>query len=277
MIEPMSEPPVLEFLKLAQRLAREAGRIANAPGGPTRVSRKTDDSLVTETDHAIQRHILQAIAEVYPDHAVCAEETVAQPDAHADRTKARYCWVIDPLDGTRNYAAGLPCFSTSIAVLDRGEPMVGVVAEHNLGHVYSVVRSGGAKLNDKAIRVTDPNPQRDLLIGIPSTKDELTVRILQSWVAKKRFILRDLGSTAFHLGLVASGALNAAFCNRCKIWDIAAGMLLVTEAGGLITNPFGKPLTPFDLTADPNVDAPYLASSAALHERLVKLIKQIAS
>ena len=98
----MPEAEFYDFLNLAERLARDAARISLSGASPARVTRKADDSVVTETDHAIQDHILGAIAVAYPDHAVCAEEKISQPDRHADRMSARYCWVIDPLDGTRN-------------------------------------------------------------------------------------------------------------------------------------------------------------------------------
>ncbi len=262
------------FLDLAKHLAADAARIGTASRASPEVRIKADDSVVTETDHAIQAHILDAIAHAYPDHAVLAEETVPRPDAHADRASARYCWVIDPLDGTRNYASGLPCFSTSIAVLDRAEPMVAVVAEHNVNHVYTATRGGGARLNGEVIRATARPAQKDLLIGIPSSKDDLTVRVLRAWVATDGFVLRNLGSTAMHLALVASGALDAAFAKRCKIWDIAAGVLLISEAGGVVTDPWGAALCPFDLTADPGEDIPYLAASPAHHKRLLRSIEE---
>jgi len=83
-----------------------------------------------------------------------------------------------------------------------------------------------------------------------------------------------LGSLAFHLALVASGSLSACFCKRCKIWDIAAGILLIQEAGGVFTDPFGKDYIPFDVQGDPNVDVPVLTACPALHQRLLETIKQ---
>jgi myo-inositol-1(or 4)-monophosphatase len=270
MIGRMPDADPQDLLSLAKRLADDAARLLLSGESPSDVRLKADDSVVTETDHAIQDHILHAVAQAYPNHAVCAEETVSQPDMHSDRLAARYCWVVDPIDGTRNYASGLPCFGTSIAVLDRGRPVVGVVTEHNLGHVYAAVRGGGATLNGEPVQVTDPTRHGDVLIGIPSSKDELTVRVLQSWVATEGLVLRNLGSTALHLAMVASGALDAAFCKRAKIWDVAAGTLLVTEAGGRITDPVGRELCPFDLNADPNEDIPTLAAAPPLHERLLQ-------
>ncbi|MCH7807669.1 MAG: inositol monophosphatase [Planctomycetes bacterium] len=263
-------------MQFAQRLAGEAGDICRSRGGPGRISRKADQSVVTETDHAIQAHIVGAIADTYPDHAVVAEETISEGHAHKDPTQARYCWVIDPLDGTRNYAVGFPCFSTAIAVLDRGEPIVGVVAEHNVHSVFSALRGGGVTLNGKVIHRGQPMDGGDVLIGVPSSKDELTVRVVQHWAGVKGIVLRNLGSTAVHLALVAGGGLGAAFCVRAKIWDIAAGALLVTEAGGLITDPFGQPRSVFALDGDPNENLPFLAASPARHSRLLESIRAVS-
>ena len=268
---------IQSVLVLAKRLAREAAamttprlRVGQAPA-----TRKADNSPVTEVDRAIETHLLQAIAEAYPDHAVCAEESADQPDR--DHIESRYCWVIDPLDGTRNFVAGLPCFSTSIALLDRGQPLVGVVMEHNLQAMFAAAAGQGATLNDQPLHVWegDGGPETDLLIGIPSSKDHPTVTILQNWTATRGMICRNLGSTALHLGLVAAGMLGAAFCRRCKLWDIAAGALLVTEAGGQITDPTGRPCTPFDLDRNPTEDIPFLAAAPHTHQRLRKSIHTI--
>lgn len=272
----MSEPDPRKLLQFAQRLAGEAGDICRSRSGPGRISRKADQSVVTETDHAIQAHIVQAIADAHPDHAVVAEETILEGHTNKDPMQVRYCWVIDPLDGTRNYAAGFPCFCTAIAVLDRGEPIVGVVAEHNVQSVYSAVRGGGATLNGEIIRTGDLSDRGDVLIGVPSSKDELTVRVVQHWAGMKGIVLRNLGSTALHLALVATGALGAAFSVRLKIWDIAAGALLVTEAGGLVTDPFGQPRSVFALDGDPNENLPFLAASPSRHSSLLESIRAAA-
>ena len=262
-----------QMAALAKRLSREACALAKSPVGNQKISRKMDKSVVTETDRAIEAHILRTIAEHYPDHAVCAEESAGR--SAMDRTKARYCWVIDPLDGTRNFVSGFPCFSTSIAVLDRGQPVVGVVLEHNLGSLYAATLGGGATLNDRPMHAGQAQPGFDLLVGVPSSKDPLTVSVLRRWLDAKGLVHRNLGSTALHLGMVAAGTLSAAFCKRCKIWDIAAGALLVTEAGGFISDPFGQPRVPFDLVGDPTDDLPILSAWPGVHQQLLDSIEGI--
>ena len=168
------------MLNLASELAVEAASIALAGFGKVAARRKADDSVVTDTDCAIQAHLVERIGKGYPDHAILAEETLCVEGDCRDRTKARYVWVIDPLDATRNYASGLACFATSIAVLDHAVPVVGVVYEHNLRHLYTAALGRGASLNGSAIRVDEPPTSHDHLIGIPSSKDELTVRVLRN-------------------------------------------------------------------------------------------------
>lgn len=266
-----------EMLELAERLAREAAARALAAERPLSVTRKADNSLVTEIDHAIQARIVRAVTARFPDHAICAEETIEHPELHPDRTAARYCWVIDPLDGTRNYTCGFPCFATSIAVLDRGRPVVAVVHEHNLGAHCAAIAGAGVTLNGKPLSMATPKDDMDLIVGVPSSKDPLTVAVLRSWLATRGLICRNVGSTAWHLAMVASGALDAVFCKRCKIWDIAAGALLVAEAGGRVTDPFGNDCVPFDLAADSDADLPILAASAPAHARLLRSIDAVRS
>ncbi len=272
----MNTASIEDMLDLAKRLGSEAAATSLAGFGHARAHRKADNSVVTETDHAIQARVLGAVAEAFPDHAVVAEETIAQPDAHPDAAASRYCWVIDPLDGTRNYACGFPCFATSIAVLDGGRPVVAVVSDHNLGLVYAAAHGLGATLNDQPIRVVEPPADEDYLVGIPSSKDAMTVRVLRSWVAMPGLILRNVGSTALHLAMVASGALAASFGKQAKIWDVAAGALLVTEAGGRITDPKGADCIPFALGGDSNADIPFLAAAPDLHQRLLQSIETVA-
>ena len=180
--------------------------------------------------------------------------------------------MIDPLDGTRNYVARLPCFSTSIAVLDEGVPVVGVVYEHNTLQMFTATRGGGASLNGSKIHVNELGAEDEHLVGVPSSKDGMAIRVAGAWHATHGFICRNLGSTAFELGLIACGAMSGMLGRRVKIWDIAAGALLISEAGGHFTDPFGKPLLPFRMDADPQQSIPFLAATASMHRILVESI-----
>ena len=262
---------------LATRLAAEATAFCRSAAGRGAANRKADQSVVTATDHAIQAHILKVVSRAYPQHAVVAEEAVGEPSVHADLKTSRYCWVVDPLDGTRNYVAGFPCFATSIAVLDRGDPVVAVVVEHNLGQVSTAIRGEGAMCNGRPVQVAEPRDDEDWLVGIPSTKDRLTVDIARRWIAMPGLVFRNMGSTAFHLAMIAAGGLCAAYCKRCKIWDLAAGVLLVREAGGMVTDPAGMARTPFALDGDLNEDLPFMVGAPKVHARLLESIRDLVA
>ena len=155
----MGEPRLTELLEFAERLAVDAGDLVPPAQAARVVSRKRDNSVVTETDHALQARLLSAIAAAYPAHAVLAEETITSPDLHAGVGTARFCWVIDPLDGTRNFVGTFPCFATAIAVLDRGVPVVAVVREHNWKTTYSAVKEAGRR-SKVGVRAVDPPDER---------------------------------------------------------------------------------------------------------------------
>ena len=273
MIGGMADPTPEALRDLACRLAEECGDIARDRLGRASVSTKADQSIVTDADLAAQSHILDALADTFPDHAVRAEETIRKPQRHADIRQARFCWVIDPIDGTRNYAAKFPCYSTSIAVLDAGKPYVGVIKEHNTGQLFAAIKGGGATCDGHPLQLKTPQTGGDHMVGVESSKHPFTVSVLQEWVATPGLVLRNLGSTAMHLALVAAGALDAAFCKRAKIWDVAAGALLVTEAGGLFTDLSGQPRPELPLQSDPSTDVPYLAGRSDVHERLCASIR----
>lgn len=257
-------------VELAEEAAATAMRMMGLPG----VQRKPDDSVVTQADHAIQARIISRIRERYPDHAIIAEES-REGGASPSPTAARFTWVVDPLDGTRNYAVGFPCHATSIAVLDRGEPVVGVIHEHNLVRTYAAIRGRGATVDRRPLRRAEGVVEHDHLIGISSTKDAFTVGVLRALVPIQGLILRNLGSAAMHLALTASGGLSAAFGVKAKIWDLAAGAVIVAETGGRLTGVDGVPMTAFDLAADPDRDLPFVAGSPTMHARLLQLMSAV--
>ncbi len=265
------------MLRLAEQLARQAADLSLSRIEQAAASRKFDKSIVTTTDHEIQTLIVRAIGQTYSDHAICGEETTPTPDARVSPNESRYCWVIDPLDGTRNYVAKLPCFATSIAVLDRGVPVIGVVYEHNTRQLFAATQGCGATLNGSRIRVNDFGAESEHLLGVPSSKDEMANRVAGAWQVTRGYVCRNLGSTAFEMGLIAGGSMSGMLGRRVKIWDIAAGALLISEAGGLFSDPFGKPLIPFHMEDDPQQSIPFLAASASMHSVLVESIRAAMS
>lgn len=262
------------MLDLARELGLAGAQRALPHAGRVRATLKSDESLVTEVDHDIQELIVRAVREGFPDHAVIGEESLTDDADRPAPTDARFCWVIDPLDGTRNFVNGVPCFATSIGILDRGTPVVGLIVEHNRRDVYAGIAGRGATLNGEPMHCADPPPDRDTLIGLTSTRDALTRAVLGTYFGEQGLVLRNLGSTAVHLALVATGAFAANVCRRGKIWDIAAGALLITEAGGLITTPTGEDRIPFDLSIDPSTSLPIIAGAPRTHERLVQALRK---
>jgi len=253
----------------AKVVARQAARIAIERTGTFAFQKKSDASVVTQADHDLQAFVLDAIAHRFPDHAVIAEESIQNAAAHADPTTARYAWILDPIDGTRNFVSGFPCVATAIALLDRGDPVIGVIHEHFTGLMYSAFRGGGAFLEDKPVRVRRPWPMSDFLVAVPSSKDELAHFALSHWGGQKDLVLRNVGVSNVHLAMVAAGQLTAAFGTQAKLWDVAAGYLLVIEAGGKISDPSGQPFTPFRIDDDRSRDYPFLAATPDLYDRFL--------
>jgi len=274
-IEPMIDHTPAALLDFTRSLARLAIPLAQRPVDRASMARKADSSTVTSTDREIQQALVQRIRESYPNHAIIAEEEQEEGSdnlAAPSRTEARFCWVLDPLDGTRNYAAGIPCYSISLAVLDRGNPVAAIIAEPNVNHLYAAAHPSGGTLNEAPLRARDPDPNYAALVGFTSNRDSKSVAVFTQWIRARGIVLRNFGSTALQLALVASGALNASFSRKCKIWDIAAGALLVRQAGGVLSTADGQPLLPFDLSLDPDVNLPILAAAPQTHRRLLDMI-----
>lgn len=273
----MNQAIYQDILSLATQLAHEAVDMAASYLGKAATSIKADHSVVTEADNAIQAHIVRQVAKRFPDHAFIGEESIAASPGAVDPLTAQFTWVVDPIDGTRNFVAGFPSYATSIGVLEQSRPVVAVVHEHTLNRSYSAVKGDGVKLNGQPISVVTPSTGTDLLIAGPSSKDQPTTHILQHIITSPGLIYRNVGSSAMHLAMVADGCCAGAFAHRCKLWDIAAGLLLVEEAGGTVTHLTGELLTPFDLTADKQANIPFVAGNPRDHKLLLDITRPIFS
>jgi myo-inositol-1(or 4)-monophosphatase len=272
--------------ELAEQAARAGGRVARAAfGGESRVRMKPDRSEVTEADLAAERAAIESLRTARPHDAFLAEE---QTGAAADPSArpAQVCWVIDPIDGTRNFVRGIPWLATSVAALCDGWPVAGAIYDPLRDVCYTAHRDGGAWEGTRRLEIASAAPSTALdaatgesvrtapvgrpskpLIAIPSTRHESARAFVLR--ALDEFVVRNLGSSSLHLALVAAGRLDAALLAGCKLWDIAAGWLLVTQAGGRMTRPDGGELFPVDLARYAGQDMPCLAAAAWLHSRLV--------
>ncbi|WP_310599235.1 inositol monophosphatase family protein [Desulfobulbus sp.] len=253
------------WLAAACRAALAAGSlIRERYEQPHTITMKGAIDLVTETDVASEVAIAASLTEDTPGIPIMAEETAA---SHA--TVAERLWIVDPLDGTTNFAHGFPFFAVSIALLDRGKPVVGVVYAPLSDELFFAVSGCGARLNDRNISVTGTSRLIEALVGtgfpyqVEATLPTV-MRQIQTVLSRVRDI-RRAGAAALDLAHVACGRLDGFYEMNLQPWDTAAGWLLVQEAGGKVSTFSGAPFSPFA----PDI----LASNGILHPQLLPLIR----
>jgi myo-inositol-1(or 4)-monophosphatase len=236
-----SFPPV--FLATAVESVIRAGEIQMAHfGSDMRVDKKGAIDLVTEIDLRVEREFRALIASRFPDHVVLGEEF---SDAEDRESVPEYCWVFDPVDGTTNYAHGLPIFCSSLALEIRGEPAVAAIYDPSRRELYTAERSQGAWLNGAPLRVSDSTTLIDSLLctGFPynvQQDSESLVGLFGEFLKVSRAV-RRLGSAAIDLCYVAAGRLDGFWEQSLHPWDVAAGALIIQEAGGVVTDLAGGP------------------------------------
>lgn len=198
--------------------------------GDVDVLSKGSGDLVTSTDYAAEAAAIGKIRSVYPDHSILSEE------AGADDLRSAYLWVIDPIDGSVNFAHGLADFAVSVACLYRLQPVVGVIVEPVAGNVYSAVRGAGASCNGRTIHISACTDLKQALLGTVFPKPGAP--IMETYLPALHAALntaqgvRRSGSMVLDLARVASGQLDGFWQVGMKPWDLAAGNLLIEEAGG---------------------------------------------
>jgi myo-inositol-1(or 4)-monophosphatase len=230
------------MLNTAVKAARTAGRIitrASQDVGSVTVSRKSRNDFVTEVDKAAEDAIVSALLGAYPDHAILAEESGHTPGRLAQEPpEADFIWIIDPLDGTTNFIHGLPQYCVSIALMQKGVVTQAVIYDPNRDELFTASRGRGAYLNDRRIRVAQRSRLDEALVGtgFPFRRLDSLERYVAMFkaVSEKAAGLRRPGAAALDLAYVASGRYDAFFEIGLMPWDVAAGSLLISEAGGLI-------------------------------------------
>jgi myo-inositol-1(or 4)-monophosphatase len=209
---------------------REAGVIARQHFNHVAGRRKADSSWVTEADEAIERVLAERIAARYPQHGVIGEEQTRRA------TAAEFLWAIDPLDGTASFVAGLPLWSVSLGLLRHGVPYLGLVYVPLLDDCYWAGPEGPAFLNGRPIHVAAPRAwDSEDWIAVPSNSHR---RFTIDFLGRTRAI----GSTAASFCYVARGAAVGALVGRAGIWDVAAGLVILRAAGGIVASLSGAPL-----------------------------------
>ncbi|WP_374566791.1 inositol monophosphatase family protein [Nitrosomonas sp.] len=225
------------MLTIAVKAARRAGSIINQASQNLdllTVSKKSHSDYVSEVDGAAEAAIIKVLHSAYPDHAILAEESGRQ----GDHEKSEFLWIIDPLDGTTNFLHGFPKYSVSIALKHKGILTHAVVYDPNMNELFTASRGTGAFLNDRRIRVSKRNKLDDCLIGTGIPFRDLTH--LDAYLAMFKDIvprtagIRRPGSAALDLAYVAAGRYDGFWEIGLAPWDMAAGCLLITEAGGLV-------------------------------------------
>ncbi len=256
------------MLNFAIQTARDAGRIlADRMGRALQVSNKGDIDLVTESDLASEKLIIERIKSHYPRHAILAEESGATEGIKTVTGQTDWRWIVDPLDGTTNYAHGYPCFCVSIALERAGSIEIGVIYDPTRDEVFAAERGQGATLNDRSIRVSavDDLNAAMLCTGFPYDVRERPnfACHFANFTMEAQAVRRD-GSAALDLAYLACGRFDGFWEDGLNAWDIAAGVLLIEEAGGRITDFSGAPL---------NIYTPkVLASNGLIHDKMMQVL-----
>ena len=256
-----------DVIAVAREAALKAGKILRENiGGTRQITYKGDINLVTEMDMRSEREVVGTLRAAFPQHGIVAEE---ETDIRSD---SGFTWIIDPLDGTTNYAHGYPCFSVSIALEQEGTIVAGVVYDPMREELFSAQKGQGAFLNEKkiSVSVTDTLMKSLLATGFPydrKVSEKNNMNYFHDILMSSQEVRRD-GSAALDLCSVASGRFDGFWELKLKPWDVAAGSLIVTEAGGMVTDLFGEK---FDLYAEE-----ILASNGRVHQQIVKILQEAA-
>ncbi len=232
-----------DYLRTCEQAARSAGAVLLEKLGRVAVRHKGPADLVTEADEAAQEVVRATVLGAYPDHDFVGEEAAKQPGPA--RPAGRFRWIVDPLDGTTNFVHQVPHFSVSVALEEAGELLAATVFDPAGDECFTAARGRGARLNGVPIRVSAVTALGEALaaVGFPATvpRDCPDVRMFLEAVTATQSIRRT-GSAALNLAYVASGRFDAAWSFSTRSWDIAAGTLLVREAGGHLAAPDGSAL-----------------------------------
>lgn len=256
------------FLAVAVEAALAAGRLQRHYfRGDLKIEKKGIIDLVTEADLAVEQDIRERLARHFPTHTVLGEEAAQSAPTGA----SPYRWIVDPIDGTTNFAHGLPLFCVSIALEVDGRVEVGVVHVPMLDELFTAERGMGARLNGRRLSVTHESSLIDSLLvtGFPPQAADRRgeqLAVFGEFLGRARAV-RRLGSAALDLAFVAAGRFDGFWEHSLHAWDVAAGALLVEEAGGRVTD--------FSGGAFDNFGGQLLASNGRIHAELVDVLGDV--
>ena len=251
-----------EYLELAKESALEAGKIITENFGERiEIGHKGKYDLVTKMDMRSEKYIVDSINERFPDHDIVTEET------DLEKTGSEYVWYIDPISGTTNYAHSLPVFSVSVGLTYQGEVIVGAANDPLREELFYASKGNGAYLNDEKLHVSDVDKLKDAVLGtsFPYDEDERKVNLKYfNKLMPNVQGLRRSGSVAVDLPHVACGRMDGFWAIHLKPWDLAAGKLIVQEAGGKVTKLDGD---------EHNVKDSYIiATNGKIHDEMIEVL-----
>ena len=263
---------ISRMLETAVVAARLAGQRAMEELKYTKASIKNNNEMVTQADPICQKIIIDRIKETYPDHGFLAEEGPGgKMFKQSPRSAERIWWVIDPIDGTNNYAHGIDIFAVSIAALYMGEPIVGVIFVPATESMFTAAKDSDAQLNASKITVSDENINEFASFGIDSHFKPESAEAINHVIRSTRF--RNFGSTAIHLACVAKGGLIGAITTIAKLWDIAAAVIIIECASGIVTDINNNKIFPVDVENYTGENYLLLAANKKTHKDFLELFK----
>jgi myo-inositol-1(or 4)-monophosphatase len=255
------------LLNFAIDVARDAGSLLMQRLGAAKVTNKGDIDLVTEADLASEELIIERIRSYYPQHGILAEES-GESETTGGKS-SEWKWIIDPLDGTTNYAHSYPCFCVSIALEHAGVLDVGVVYDPVRDEMFAAERGSGATLNDRKITVSSVEDLKEAMVctGFPYNVRERPdfTRDFANFTMAAQAVRRD-GSAALDLAYVACGRFDGFWEDGLSPWDIAAGKILIEEARGKVSNFENQPLSIYTKRV--------LASNGLVHEAMMRVLRE---
>ena len=255
-------------LDVARELAYEGGRVMmDRFHGEKQITEKGWANIVTDVDYEVEAMMLARLKDEFPDFAILAEES------GAGGSESSYMWLVDPVDGTRNYAAGVPLFGTTLALALEGEVVLGVTFDPNRGELFRAEKGKGAFLNDVRLRASSRGSIETCVLGTDMGYNDgmakFALKLLDAlWPGMQA--IRIMGSAALGLAYAAAGRTDLYFHHHLAPWDIAAGIILGHETGALVTNRNGDPITldsPNIILAPPALHADFLKLTEGLEWR----------
>jgi myo-inositol-1(or 4)-monophosphatase len=268
----LEQKDLSDILETAIVAARLAGQHAMEEMAYVKATTKSENELVTQADLQCQRIIIQRIREAYPDHGFIAEEgEKGRLFKRPPTAEPAIWWAIDPIDGTNNFAHGIPIFAVSIAAMYEGEPIVGVIFHPATDAMFTAVKGDEAQLDGRRITAGDDGIGPLTSVGLDSHFDDALPTWVCNLIQRSRF--RNFGTTALHLAYVARGGLVASVMCTPKLWDIAAGALIAETAGAKVTDWKGEKIFPVDLDAYEGGSYRVVAANPKAQPDLLKTIQ----